>query len=235
MKRTGSPSARSAETLRLAHRGDWRMAPENSLEALVLAAGILGCDGVEFDVRLSRDGVPVLLHDASLERVQGHPASVWELDAADLRTFGIPSLADVLDALPDDAFLDIELKGEGHGAATAAILRKALGRSADRAVISSFEAATLTAMRKRLPGWTAWLNVERLDSDALSMAHEAGCAVVSSGWRSVTLSWIRRAREVGLGVAAWTVQQPRSFDRLAAMGVVACCVEGAALDAGAPS
>ena len=46
--------------LRLAHRGDSRVAPENTLEALLAAMRIPGCDGVEFDVRLSRDGVPVL-------------------------------------------------------------------------------------------------------------------------------------------------------------------------------
>ena len=56
----------SGTPLRLAHRGDWRAAPENSLQALVAATRIPGCDGVEFDVRLSRDGVPVLLHDETL-------------------------------------------------------------------------------------------------------------------------------------------------------------------------
>ena len=46
--------------LRLAHRGDWRVAPENTLDAFLAAMRIPGCDGVELDVRLSRDGVPVV-------------------------------------------------------------------------------------------------------------------------------------------------------------------------------
>jgi glycerophosphoryl diester phosphodiesterase len=232
-RRSGRGPDSAVRTLRLAHRGDARIAPENSLEALVLATGIPGCDGVELDVRLSRDGIPVLLHDATLERVQGHPGAVRELDVAALRAFGVPSLADVLVALPDDAFLDIELKGEGHGAATAGVLRQALGRAPDRAVISSFDPGTLAGMHRRLSRWDRWLNVDDLDSAALTTASGLGCSAVSCGWRSVTGARVRRARAAGLGVAAWPVRRARTFDRLEAMGVVACCVEGEALDAGA--
>ena len=53
-------------TLRLAHRGDWRAATENSIEAMRAAMAIAACDGLEFDVRTSADGVPVVIHDASL-------------------------------------------------------------------------------------------------------------------------------------------------------------------------
>ena len=58
-------------TLRLAHRGDWRAAPENSLAALTAALANPACDGIEFDVRASSDRVPVCNHDATLERVHG--------------------------------------------------------------------------------------------------------------------------------------------------------------------
>ena len=67
--------------LRLAHRGDWRRAPENTIPALTAALEIAGCDGLEFDVRASADGVPVLLHDETLERVQGRPDRVDALTA----------------------------------------------------------------------------------------------------------------------------------------------------------
>ena len=59
--------------LRLAHRGDWRHAPENTIPALLAALQVPACGGLEFDVRLSADGVPVLLHDETLERVQRRP------------------------------------------------------------------------------------------------------------------------------------------------------------------
>ena len=65
--------------LRLAHRGDWRHAPENTIPALLAALKVPACGGLEFDVRLSADGVPVLLHDETLARVQGRPEPVSEV------------------------------------------------------------------------------------------------------------------------------------------------------------
>jgi glycerophosphoryl diester phosphodiesterase len=62
--------APAGRTLRLAHRGDHRHEPENTIAAFVAALAVSGCDGLEVDVRLSRDGVPVVIHDESLARVQ---------------------------------------------------------------------------------------------------------------------------------------------------------------------
>ena len=71
-------------TLRLAHRGDHRRLPENSLAALVAGARAPMSDGVEFDVRVSADGVPVVIHDATLERTHGLATAVTESTAAEL-------------------------------------------------------------------------------------------------------------------------------------------------------
>src|SRR5512147_1809337 len=97
-------------TLRLAHRGDWRVAPENSLAAMEAALLAPLCDGLEFDVRVSADGVPVLLHDDTLERVQRIPAACVTLTAAELAAHGIPTLAQVLGVVECEHFLDVELK-----------------------------------------------------------------------------------------------------------------------------
>jgi len=223
-------SAPPARPLRLAHRGDWRLAPENSLEALVLAAGTPGVDGVEFDVRLSRDGIPVLLHDETLERVQGRDDAVADLTAAELREAGIPSLAEVLAALPPEAFLDVELKGPGHAKATADALRAGRGKAPERAVVSSFDEASLAAMAKALPDWPRWLNAVALDADAIALATRLGCRAIAVQWKAVTAASLKRADAAGLQVAAWTVTRPPTVERLGGLGVIAVCVEGAALD-----
>jgi len=117
-------------TLRLAHRGEWRYAPENTIRALELALDLRSCDGLEFDVRLSRDGVPVLLHDLTLMRVQGVPDAVVDLDAAALADLGVPPLSDALATIDEsrpDAFLDVELKGVDHGPPTAEVLLASRG------------------------------------------------------------------------------------------------------------
>jgi glycerophosphoryl diester phosphodiesterase len=215
--------------LRLAHRGDWRAAPENTLAALEAAMRIPGCDGVEFDVRLSRDGVPVLLHDETLARVQHRPERVDRVEARDLDRLGVPRLGDVLAALPG-AWLDVELKGERHAGATAAVLRAARGPAPEDAVVSSFEATTLATIRAELPGWGRWLNAIDLAPATVSLAVGLGCRGVSVLWGAITPSSIARAHAAGLEVAAWTVRCRATFERLGRAGVVACCVEAAALD-----
>ena len=62
--------------LRLAHRGDWRRAPENTIAAFRAALAVPGCDGLEFDVRSARNGIPVVIHDETLDRVQRVPGRV---------------------------------------------------------------------------------------------------------------------------------------------------------------
>ena len=100
--------------LRLAHRGDWRRAPENSLAAFHAALAVPGCDGLEFDVRLSRDDVAVCYHDDSLKRVHGIDRRVADLTADELEMAGVPTLQTVLEQVPRRAFLDIELKQIGR-------------------------------------------------------------------------------------------------------------------------
>jgi len=222
-------SSSPGRPLRLAHRGDWRVAPENTLDALLAAMRVPGCDGVEFDVRLSADGVPVILHDETLDRVQRHHARIAGITATEAGTFGIPTLEAVMAALPD-AWMDIELKGEEHGEATAAVLLTARGDAPANAVISSFDPPSLVAMADHLPGWGRWLNVVDMDPATLSLAVGLGCRGVSALWGTLTPAAVRLAHATGLDVAAWTVRRRATWDRLAGLGVVGCCVEAAALD-----
>ena len=218
---------------RLAHRGDWRHVPENSVPAFRAAMEVPGCDGIELDVRLSGEGTPVVIHDATLARVQRLPGRVRDLDDAALEAAGVPTLASTLSAVPADAFVDVELKGDDHGPPTAAVLLAARGDAPARAVVSSFDPPSLVTMRELLPDWPRWLNADALAPATLFLALGLGCAAVSIRWQAVTPETMRRAHEAGIEVAAWTVRQTATADRLERLGVVACCVEGPALDGAA--
>jgi glycerophosphoryl diester phosphodiesterase len=218
-----------ARTLRLAHRGDWRLSPENSLAAMAAALAVPGCDGLEFDVRRSSDGVPVILHDETLARVQGRPERADELTAEALDAHGIPSLADLLSAAGRKAFLDVELKGE-HDRAVVEVLASGRGAELRGAVISSFDLDTLERIGGLAPTWPRWLNSGPFDADVIARAVELGCRGVAVQWETIDEGGIARARAAGLDVAAWTVRRRASFDRLARLGVTAVCVEAAALD-----
>jgi glycerophosphoryl diester phosphodiesterase len=185
---------------------------------------------VEFDVRASGDGVPVLSHDETLERVHGRSDRLSDLSAAELAGYGVPTLAEVLAALPERAFLDVELKDDPGVAAVVAVLEAGRGAELRNAAVSSFEPATLEAVGRLRPGWHRWLNVVDLSAGAVATAATLGCRAIAAEWHSIDLASVARARRSGLDVVAWTVDSPATFERLSRMGVTAVCVEGAALD-----
>jgi len=106
----------------LAHRGASRAAPENTLAAFA-AALRAGADGIELDVRLSRDGVPVVIHDATLDRTTDGRGPVSDATAAELsardagswfgpefRSERVPVLSDVLQLFGRDLEFRVEIK-----------------------------------------------------------------------------------------------------------------------------
>lgn len=215
--------------LRLAHRGDSRRAPENTLPALLAAVKIPACDGLEFDVRLSADGVPILLHDETLERVHGRPERPTDLTAAALEDLGVPSLSDVLAAVPRRAFLDVELKADTGRAAVEVL---AAGRGADLrdAFVSSFEPSALERVAGLAPAWPRWLNVHDLEPASVAAAVELGCRGISAEWRAIDPGTAARVRDAGLELAAWTVHRRDTLARLPKLGTTAIVVEATVLD-----
>jgi glycerophosphoryl diester phosphodiesterase len=145
----------------IAHRGASGSAPENTLEAFQMAAR-LGADAFELDVHLSADGVPVIIHDPTLERTTGRQGSIAGQTLAQLRevdagarfspdggrTFPfrgaglvIPTLAQVLEAFPDMPLL-LDIK---EPRAQAAVRRVLLEKgAAGRCVLASDQAEALT-------------------------------------------------------------------------------------------
>lgn len=196
------------------------------------ALEVPGCDGLEFDVRFARDGTPVLLHDATLQRVQGVASPVDELEMAALARLGVPTLAAVLAAIGREPFLDIELKAP----ATDELIRvveaaRGNGESRlDRAAISSFDPDILASIGARKPGWPRWLNTRELEAPTIERAVELGCEAIAVLWRALDGHAVAEARAAGLEVIAWTVRRRPTFERLARLGVKAICVEAAALD-----
>ena len=99
----------------IAHRACPKHAPENSLEGIARAAR-LGADAVEIDVRLTRDGLPILMHDRTLRRTTGNVAPVWALAQNDIRRLRlanderVPTFGLALDALPEGLRMAIHVK-----------------------------------------------------------------------------------------------------------------------------
>jgi glycerophosphoryl diester phosphodiesterase len=214
--------------MRLAHRGDWRTSPENTIAAFEAALRLPGCSGIEFDVRGSADGVPVVLHDETLARVQRVDARAADLSAAALQRHGVPALAEVCAAVGRRPFLDVELKEWVPAVIDA--LDGARGPTLDRASVSSFDAGILHNVGRARPAWRRWLNTVALDQGVIGRALELGCAGIAAQWRSVNERSATATRAAGLELVAWTVRRRQTYRRLERLDVVAICVEAAALD-----
>lgn len=223
---TDTPAARP---LVIAHRGDWRRAPENTIDALLAAMEVPACDGVEFDVLLSGDGIPILLHDDTLERVQGRPERADQLTAAALGDLGVPTLADALAALPRHAFVDIELKCD-PGPTIVEVIAAGRGPGFRDGLVSSFDTAALERVAGLAPSWPRWLNSWKLHPDAIGAAIQLGCVGISADWRDIEPDSVARVRAAGLGLAAWAVQRNPTARRLRRLGVDILIAEYAALD-----
>jgi glycerophosphoryl diester phosphodiesterase len=102
--------------LLLGHRGAKAYAPENTIEAFQLALQH-GCDGFEFDVRLTADGQALVCHDPKFKRIAIARAERRSLPE-------LPTLEDVLESFADRAFLDIELKVAGLERITLELLQR---------------------------------------------------------------------------------------------------------------
>jgi glycerophosphoryl diester phosphodiesterase len=94
----------------IAHRGARSIAPENTIAAFQKAIN-LGADGIECDVHMSSDSVPVVIHDETVDRTTSGSGLVAELTAEQLRAFGVPTLEETLECLPEQAVINVELKG----------------------------------------------------------------------------------------------------------------------------
>ena len=209
----------------IGHRGGAALAPENSIAAIA-ASVAAGADGVEVDVRLTRDGVLVLAHDPVAVLDDGTSERVSLSLAAGL---GATTLAETLDAVPSDKLLVVELKGhpweagydpsEPTAHTAAALLATAAGGR--RVVVSSFNPLALSVVRAEAPGIrTAILTAEAFDLGSnLTAAIEGGheeCHVPAA----LLEEWfVPRAHDAGRRVVAWTVDDPERLRAFRAWGV----------------
>jgi glycerophosphoryl diester phosphodiesterase len=178
--------------------------------------------------------VAVVLHDASLARVQGRPERADALTAAQLGALAVPTLAAVLSACGPAPFLDVELK-EDLGMIALDPLFAARGLpdgSLARAVVSAFEPGSIATIRRLAPAVACWLNAEDLEPATLDVAVALGCRGISVEWRAINARTAAAVAHAGLDLAAFTFTNRRTLTRLEGLGVRAACVEGAALAGG---
>ena len=220
---------------RVAHRGYSAVAPENTLPALA-AAILAGATYVEFDVRTTADGVPVVIHDRTVDRTTDGQGHIWDLtlDEAQALDAGawfspayagawIPALTEVLDLFPSaDAGLLLEIKPPADLEQVKAILALVAERELlSRTVVQSFDPQILRLVREAAPDVRRGLLRLRYEADTVPLATELSVVCCNPsvddvlGDPSTTASLIA----AGIEVMPWTANDIAQWRTLADAGV----------------
>jgi len=195
-----------------AHRGASEYYPENTMSSF--DAGIaMGANGIETDVQITKDGVPVLFHDDTITRVTGGEGSIgdytWdELQNFDVkkgeRTDKIVKFEDFLDKYADlDLTFAIELKQAGTAEIVADIVRRR--GIANKCVITSFKFNELCALRAYAPEMTTGYLTSRVDDEIIEKMLEIGIDEICPKANLVTPERVTAWHRLGFNVRAWGV------------------------------
>ncbi|MET9502270.1 glycerophosphodiester phosphodiesterase [Streptomyces sp. NPDC006622] len=204
----------------VAHRGDPYRVRENTVASLRSALD-QGADAVEIDVRLTRDGVPVLLHDETLKRLWERDRPLLSLSAAEVRELtggGVPTLAEALAATVGNRVM-LDLPGTREARTARRVVDAVREAGAAERVYYCADATAMLAVRAADPAaeialtWTS-----------LAPPRPALLAAVRPRWLNYRFSLVdgdlvARIHRDGLLLSVWTPDTRRSMRRLIDLGV----------------
>lgn len=221
----------------IGHRGAARHAPENTLGGLRMAA-LQGALWVEVDVKITRDGVPILMHDDDVARTTNGQGAVADMDFADIRALDagswfspdfrgekVPTLAELIQAVQLlDLGLNLEIKPcPGRDEQTAGIaLSMALSLwPADRAppLVSSFSVEALAMAGTVAPHWPRGYLMDEPPDDWAAIADRLDAATINVNAKRQSAASVAAYRATGRPVLAYTVNDADKARELFGWGV----------------
>ncbi len=196
--------------LLLGHRGARRYAPENSPEAFRLALAH-GCDGFEFDVRLSRDQKPIVCHDPKYAGVEIARATAEEIR----RRVQLPTVSQILAEFASCAFLNVEIKVAGGEKTILALLKK--HRPRHGCIVSSFSPHVLKALCRYHSAWPLGLICET--EAQLPRSSSTPVQAVMLHVNLVKPHLVHQLQHADKQVFVWTVNDSNRMREIAGYGV----------------
>jgi glycerophosphoryl diester phosphodiesterase len=227
-----APARRPAPYV-IAHRGHSSVAPENTLAAIASASA---ADLVEIDVDTSADGVPYVLHDATLDRTTDGTGALREhasayVDGLDAGSWFSPAFAGqrvprltaaARLSAARGARLLLEVKRPQTRAAVARYVAELRGAGMlDRTVLQSFDEDTLIHARDLAPTLRLALLRRTLDADPVAVARDLGVVAYNPDWDALASrpDVVADLQASGLAVVPWTVDDPAAWATMRAAGV----------------
>lgn len=222
----------------ISHRTNEGNAPENTLLGIARAIED-GCDVVEVDVRATRDGVLVLMHDETLERTTGDPRAVLDVTHEELSALRcgapqghppqpIPTLAEAYAAIlavdgTPRIVIEVDIPARGIEGEVAALIRGL--RAESYSLFTPSTEAEVRLMQQYCPDVTIVFDITHdvLPAEELErrirLAAALGIRAINPTFKALTPEAIALARGLGLEVACWTVDAPGDLARMVALGV----------------
>ena len=192
-----------------AHRGHHVECPENTLSAFRAAAQI-GAHGIEIDIRLTRDGHPVVLHDASVDRTTDGAGLIADSTLEELQQLDIgagehiPSLSETLETPDQSLRINIHLKATDDDRLVSAVVAEIVQhKMLDRAYLATGESTWRQprALEPRLTGCHLGCH-PRNTADFLEKTHSLGCRIVQIDWKILDAPFVALAHDLGIEVHA---------------------------------
>jgi glycerophosphoryl diester phosphodiesterase len=217
----------------IGHRGASAVAPENTMAAFREAIAA-GSDGIEFDVRLTRDGIPVIIHDNSLRRTTGLPHRIADLTWLELEGLNVevPGLAQLFTLFQTNElmlFLEMKCDSPSEHRPLAEACCKLIDEYSfkDRVIIECFDLRALEVVKSLDSGIkTATLFHSALstpsvllDQRIIDQTTAIGASAVALHHRLARERLVQKARDAGLHVAVWTVDDPAWIEHARSIGV----------------
>ncbi|WNS46919.1 glycerophosphodiester phosphodiesterase family protein [Paenibacillus sp. MMS20-IR301] len=217
----------------VAHRGFSGKAPENTLAAVRMAIALPFVSWMEIDVQLTKDGVPVVIHDFSLDRTTNGHGKVKNMDFEHMRRLDagswkgrafrgekVPSLEEVLNLAAGRLRLNIELKTSGDmypGLEKAVIDLVNSKGMREEVVLTSFDAGVLQRIKELDPRIHTGLIYDSRYGDPARKLHELGCSLLSISFDRLSPVLAKSLADKGVKIMAWTVNKGKEMRRLSAM------------------
>ena len=204
-------------------------APENTLQG-VRKAIELGAEAIEIDVQASSDGVPVLMHDITVDRTTGGEGAVAELTLDQLRSLDaggepVPTLAEVLDITKGNVLLVMEIKQPGIEEQVSRVVSEA--DAVGQVMSWSFLPKALEGMRAADPRIPCALLVSAEGVANWPAVRERALSIGAQGvsvfFPGIDQRIAEDCRRSGLALYSWTPDQPEQIAKLIAQNVDGIC------------
>jgi len=222
-----SCSSPNKDPLIIGHRGAMGHVTENTIPSIKKAIE-LGVDGIEIDVFKCKSGEIVVFHDKKLDRLTNSSGYIEDLSYDSINKikvmgkYRIPQLIEVIDILPNEIFLNIELKGEETAKKVNEIVTEFINRTEsklDRFIISSFNWKELEKFRLFNSKIPMSVLTDTSPLNAISVAKKLNAVAINPNYKLLNKNTVNEIKKEGLKIFPYTVNSLNDIDKMKTLGV----------------